>query len=719
MNALATLRLVAALALRSLLAHRTKSAIVGAILFFGTFGVVTGTALMDSIQVSMRKSITASLSGDIQVYDAKAKDPLALFGDGTFGGSDIGEIPEFKTVEAALTGMEHVRAVVPMGIANATVFNGTELDRVLDALRDAVRAEDTAGQALLAEQVRSIARNLREDLEASTAIVADKEEAARQKADLDRVLGDAFWQEFAAAPVPALEFLDTNIAPLASDGRLLFVRVLGTNTERYAKNFESFRIVDGQAIPAGQKGLLFAKRVYEEQVKNAVARELDKVKNTLAESGGTIAADPLLQEKIAKNARQYQRVLYQLAPDDARALEAELRAELGGQEGDLAALLQAFLTMDDSNFERRYAFFYEKIAPRIRLYEAPVGEVVTLRAFTKSGYVRSVNVKVYGTFEFKGLESSDLAGATNIADLLTFRELYGKMSEDQQAELAAIKASVGVQSLDRDAAEAALFGGPPPADAAPVDPSAAAEVALFGGPAPAPSPEVAPVGGGFAEVEGLTFTKDSETVDTKVYSDAEMDDGLVLNAAVLLDDPSRIDEVIAAINARSEAEGLGIQAVDWESASGIVGQFILVLQVVLYVAIFVIFLVALFIINNAMVMATMERTTEIGTMRAIGAQRSWVTLLFLAETVVLGLVAGSAGVAAAVGFVTWLGTVGIPAGQDVVVVLFAGPRLYPTVDIGDVLFGLASVVGVSILSTLYPATLAARVAPVVAMAQKE
>lgn len=697
MNALATLRLVAALALRSLLAHRTKSVIVGAILFFGTFGVVTGTALMDSVQVSMRKSITASLAGHIQVYDAKARDPLALFGDGTFGGSDIGEIPEFKKVEAALSGMPHVRAVVPMGIANATVFNGTELDRVLDALRDAVRTQDSAGQALLAEQVRAIARNLREDLEASTEVVADKEEAARQKADLDRVLGDAFWREFAADPLPALEFLDTNIAPLASDGRLLFVRVLGTNIERYAKNFESFRIVDGEPIPPGRKGLLFAKRVYEEQVKNAVARELDKVKNALAESGGTIAGDPLLQEKIARNARQYQRVLFQLSPDDARALEAELRAELGGQEGDLAALLQAFLTMADSNFERRYAFFYEKIAPRIRLYEAPVGEVVTLRAFTKSGYVRSVNVKVYGTFEFEGLESSDLAGATNIADLLTFRELYGKMSEDQQAELAAIKAAVGVQALDRDAAEAALFGGP----------------------APTPASDFAPAGGGFAEVEGLSFTKDRETVDTRVYSEAEMDHGLALNAAVLLDDPSRIDEVIAAINARSAAEGLGIQAVDWESASGIVGQFILVLQVVLYVAIFVIFLVALFIINNAMVMATMERITEIGTMRAIGAQRSWVTLLFLAETVVLGLFAGSAGVAAAVGFVTWLGQVGIPAGQDVVVVLFAGPRLYPTVDLGNVLFGLGSVVGVSILSTLYPAMLAARVPPVVAMAQKE
>lgn len=712
MSSVATLRLVAALALRSLLAHRTKSVIVGAILFFGTFGVVTGTALLDSVQASMQRSITASLAGHIQVYDADAKDPLALFGDGTFGGSDVGEIPEFRKVEAALVGLEHVEAVVPMGIANATVFNGTELDRVLAALRDAVREGDVAGQALLAEQVRSIARNLRKDLEVSATIAADKDKAARDKTNLDRVQQEDFWAGLTADPLPLLEFLDTELAPLSADGRLLFVRVLGTNFERYRERFESFRIVDGEPIPPGQKGLLFAKRVYEEQVKNTVARELDKVKTALAEEGSTIAADPLLQEKIRKTARQYQRVLYQLAPTDARELETALRAELGQPEGDLAALLESFLLMDDSNFARRHAFFYAEIAPRIRLYEAPVGEVVTLRAFTKSGYVRSVNVKVYGTFEFKGLESSDLAGVTNLADLITFRELYGKMSDAQQAELAELKATVGAPSVDRADAEAALFGGPAP------EPSAAAEAALFGGEA-AVAPAAPPASGGFAEIEAQSFRKDTETADTRVYDDAEMNNGLALNAAVLLDDPRHIDRVIEQINTRSEAEGWGIQAVDWESASGIIGQFILVLQVVLYVAIFIVFLVALFIINNAMVMATMERITEIGTMRAIGAQRGWVTLLFVAETVVLGLIAGSAGALAAVGFITWLASVGIPAGQDVLVVLFAGPRLYPTVSPGNVAFGLLSVLGISILSTLYPAVLAARVPPVVAMAQKE
>ena len=62
----------------------------------------------------------------------------------------------------------------------------------------------------------------------------------------------------------------------------------------------------------------------------------------------------------------------------------------------------------------------------------------------------------------------------------------------------------------------------------------------------------------------------------------------------------------------------------------------MVLNGVLFVAIFIIFFVASVIINNAMTMATVERVAEIGTMRAIGAQRSFVMWIFMIETLALG-----------------------------------------------------------------------------------
>jgi predicted lysophospholipase L1 biosynthesis ABC-type transport system permease subunit len=57
---------------------------------------------------------------------------------------------------------------------------------------------------------------------------------------------------------------------------------------------------------------------------------------------------------------------------------------------------------------------------------------------------------------------------------------------------------------------------------------------------------------------------------------------------------------------------------------------------VLLLAVFFIFGIAMVIINNAMMMATLQRTQMIGTMRAIGAQRRLILTMVLAESVVLG-----------------------------------------------------------------------------------
>jgi ABC-type antimicrobial peptide transport system permease subunit len=140
---------------------------------------------------------------------------------------------------------------------------------------------------------------------------------------------------------------------------------------------------------------------------------------------------------------------------------------------------------------------------------------------------------------------------------------------------------------------------------------------------------------------------------------------------------------------------------------------------VLLAAVGMIFVVALIIVNNAMVMATIDRVPEIGTLRAIGAQRGTVLGLLLAETAMLGLVAGGLGGLAAVGMVTWLGRVGVPAPADELVLLFGGPRLYPTIGPVDIAIGLVTITTVAVASTLYPATLAARVPPIVAMRGRE
>lgn len=690
---LAQLRILLLLGLRSLAAHRVKSAVVGSMLTFGTFLTVSGSALFDSILAATAKSVTSSLAGDLQVYSSEAEDSLALFGGVGLGTSDIGEMPEIERIEAAIGALPEVRTVVPMGITPVTVFGDNEIDVVLGALRGAVGRGDTSAVAEGRERVRAIVRTIAAGHEARVSVGADPEKVAADGITLERAGSDTFWAGFEVDPLGGLDFLEANLAPLTADGRMFYLRAIGTDVTRFTQAFDRFYVVDGQPVPEGRRGLLLSKRTYERLLKNRVARELDALYDAW-KAGARIAEDPLLHERARRLPGQYARILFQVSPSDAAILEPKLRALLPGIQGGLPALLPAFLEIDDTTLEARYSFFYAEIAPLVRLYEIPVGKTVTLRAFTRAGYARSVTVPVWGTYEFRGLEKSDTTTASNLLDLVTWRELYGKMSAKQQAELSDIRAQAGLREVDASTVEDALFGEG--------SGSASAAVASNG------FDEFAGVALG-GRVGGASLTLDP----------AEQHRGLALNAAVLLHDPAQADAVAAKIRALSLREDLGIQVVDWQGATGILGQFIGTMRAVLYAAIFVIFLVSLIIINNTMVAATLERVGEIGTMRAIGAPRGFVVGMFLVETLVLGLASGTLGAGFAALFVAWLGRVGLPAPQDAIVILFGGPRLFPTASWGNHAFGITTILVVSVLSTLYPAVLAARVSPVVAMQDKE
>ena len=686
-----------AMSWRNLWVHKVSTAIVGSIIFLGTFLVVVGTSLLDTIDHSMAQSVTQSIAGQLQIHSAEARDPLALFGSGFMATDDIGELSDFRPIKKAIEALPNVKAVVPMGFQFSTVAAGNEIDLALNALREAVKTHDAAAIAALSGQIRGISRNLTQDMQRRLQISTEKSKIAANLTDLQRVQAQSFWDDFGRDSETGLLYLDTHIAPLAEEGQLIYLRNLGTDLHKFSSLFDRFEIVEGAAVPAGKRGFLFAKRVYERTIKNKVAREFDDLHSGITEKGKTIANDALLNEQAKRLPRQYQRITFQLSPDNAEALTQRLRAELPDVKGDLNALVQAFLTVDDGNFLHRFEFFYAQVAPLIRLYNVKIGDVLTLRAYTKAGYLKAINVKVYGTFQFRGLERSDLAGAENLVDLMTFRDLYGYMTAEKRAELESLRKEVGAGDVQRGDAEAALFGAGP----AEVHDSAGDRFDEF------------------SNVDLRAAADARDTPDSESFDEATIDDGLAINAAVILHDPTLTRQTQKAIEDVSRANNFNLKVVDWQAASGIVGQFIVVVRIVLYVAIFIIFLVALVIINNAMVMATMERVTEIGTLRAIGAQRRFILLSFLVETLTLGLSTGLLGALAGAATVKFFGVHGIPASTDTMVFLFSGPRLYPTVGAANLLLGVAVILAVSLISTLYPARIATRIQPVVAMQAKE
>src|SRR5262249_20222418 len=133
-----------------------------------------------------------------------------------------------------------------------------------------------------------------------------------------------------------------------------------------------------------------------------------------------------------------------------------------------------------------------------------------------------------------------------------------------------------------------------------------------------------------------------------------------------------------------------------------------------------ILLVALVIINNALLIATLDRIQEIGTMRAIGAQRRFVLTMVVMETLVLSafaVVIGTGLARVATGLSAWKG---LPSGgKDFLVLMFGGQRLFPTFDVAVAILALVVIILVALASSIYPALIATRIQPVVAMQRRE
>ncbi|MDP3499275.1 MAG: FtsX-like permease family protein [Myxococcales bacterium] len=698
------------IAWRNLLASPVNL-IIGGLILAGTFLFVVVGGLLDSLNDSMARSVIGSVAGHIQIYSSKSKDELSLFG-GMGGDPDLSAVTEFPRIKEALEQVENVKEVVPMGSSGALITAGNIVDVTLERLRNLFKARD--GQlddprlkglsreeldtriASTRRHVRQMIKVLEADQKKALAILKNQAIDPDVVASLAKVSQDAFWDDFDKDAMGSLEFLENKIAPQVTDAQMMFLRYLGTDLDRFQTSFDRMQIIDGTPVPKGQRGFLLAKLFYEDQMKLKNARRLDKLRDAKA-NGRLIAKDDELKRFVKENRSQTRDIVLQM--DDLKTAEAtkKLQTFLASTEPDLTTLLSTFFDTTDENLEARHQYFYKELAPMVELYKVRVGDTLTIKAFTRGGAIQAVNVRVYGTFSFTGLEKSPLAGGTSLMDLMSFRDLYGYLTADKAEELKQLQRDTGAKTVSRESAEDALFGEG--------------------------NTIVAEATAGIIDEEnsftGVGRRLREDDLVKRVYTDSEINGGVILNAAVMVKDPTKLTETIAEINRVSQEKNLSIKAVSWQQASGILGQIITFFRGVLFLAVLFIFGIAMVIINNAMMMATMQRTQTIGTMRAIGAQRSLILTMVLTESVVLGVLFGGVGILLGSGVMAWLHERGIPAPNDVAYFFFSGPKLLPQLSSGNLVIALIIILLVTLISTLFPALIATRVSPLRAMQSDE
>jgi hypothetical protein len=123
--------------------------------------------------------------------------------------------------------------------------------------------------------------------------------------------------------------------------------------------------------------------------------------------------------------------------------------------------------------------------------------------------------------------------------------------------------------------------------------------------------------------------------------------------------------------------------------------------------IFVSFLVCVVGIANAMLMSVLERFKEIATMKCLGARNQTIAFLFVTESTIMGVIGGSVGMV--VGFLIVLARQGAAYGG----------LLFRNFPVGDMATTMGVCFACSLLlatvAAIYPARVAARMAPMEAM----
>jgi len=180
---------------------------------------------------------------------------------------------------------------------------------------------------------------------------------------------------------------------------------------------------------------------------------------------------------------------------------------------------------------------------------------------------------------------------------------------------------------------------------------------------------------------------------------------------VLLDDTDRTAEFAASL--KSQLSAREFQVVPWYDLADFYNKTVALFSKQVDVVKFIIAAIIVLGISNSMMMSVMERTGEIGTAMALGANRRGVLGSFMSEGALLGLFGGLIGLAIAVPLALLISRIGIPmpAPPGMAHGFVGQIKITPRLAVEGL--GLAFIT--TVLASIYPAWIASRLSIVDAL----
>jgi len=180
--------------------------------------------------------------------------------------------------------------------------------------------------------------------------------------------------------------------------------------------------------------------------------------------------------------------------------------------------------------------------------------------------------------------------------------------------------------------------------------------------------------------------------------------------AVLLNDVNQVQPVILSLKERHPE----LLVESWMELSSGMGYIMEFMNTYLLIVVGIILLALIFGIINAMLMAILERTREIGMMKAIGMNNRQLFSMILIETVLLSLAGAPLGLGIGYLSIYYTGKVGVNLAfaSEVYSQLGFSSMVYPTLHWEAYLNVAIMVVSMAIIAAVYPAMKALSLKPI-------
>lgn len=229
----------------------------------------------------------------------------------------------------------------------------------------------------------------------------------------------------------------------------------------------------------------------------------------------------------------------------------------------------------------------------------------------------------------------------------------------------------------------------------------------------------------FDDIESDTSILGSSTDFDSILGDTTLrdqlnktDDGSWQFVLAKLDNPHADKKIVAELNKRFKEEGLNAQAMDWKKAAFSYSGTVEGIGFIFNLLIIILAIVVFIIIMNTMVVSVIDRKSEIGTMRAIGAEKKFVKKLFYSEAVILTSLSALGGIIFAFICMAIFNSLNIAVTNSIAKMILGGGLLHfsptPKILITTILVALLG----SIISNRYPVKSALRITPIKALSKE-